>query len=148
MSLSISLLSSEDRAGWEALACEYKAFYNTVALPAEYETAWNRLLQQEGVYGIGAKVDGRLVGIAHFLFHTNVWAPKICYLQDLFVSSQFRGQGTARALIESVAAIARQARASRCYWLVQEHNTVARELYDKVAQFSGFIRYDFPLWGA
>jgi GNAT superfamily N-acetyltransferase len=68
-----------------------------------------------------------------------------CYLQDLFVSEQLRGQGIAAALIERVAQSARQRGASRLYWLTQDDNARARALYDRVAQYKGFIRYDFPL---
>jgi GNAT superfamily N-acetyltransferase len=93
----------EDRASWEVLARGYKAFYKTETSPAEYETTWNRLLQRDDVFGIGAKTDGRLIGIAHYLFHTSAWATRICYLQDLFVAPEVRGKGTARALIEAVA---------------------------------------------
>jgi hypothetical protein len=44
-----------------------------------------------------------------------------------------------------VAAQARLRGAARFYWLTQDHNTVARALYDKVARHAGFIRYDFAL---
>ena len=40
---------------------------------------------------------------------------------------------------------ARAQQATRYYWLTQDHNASARALYDKVAQFKGFIRYDYPL---
>ena len=33
----------------------------------------------------------------------------------------------------------------RLYWLTQEDNTTARLLYDKVARFGGFIRYEHNL---
>ena len=57
-----------------------------------------------------------------------------------------RGQGAARLLIEAVAADgARQRGCPRYYWLTQQHNVRARGLYDKVARFAGFIRYDYPL---
>ena len=35
--------------------------------------------------------------------------------------------------------------ASRLYWHTQDDNARARLLYDKVARFSGFIRYEYPL---
>ena len=37
------------------------------------------------------------------------------------------------------------ARGYRYYWHTQEDNARARVLYDKVARFSGFIRYAYPL---
>ena len=33
--------------------------------------------------------------------------------------------------------------AARYYWMTQENNATARALYDKVAKFNGFIRYEF-----
>jgi GNAT superfamily N-acetyltransferase len=145
MNVSIAALRPEDRAAWELLARGYKAFYQTEVSPAGYDEAWSRLLRDDGVHGLAASIDGRVVGIAHYLFHTSVWAPKVCYLQDLFVSHELRGKGIARALIEAVAHAAREAQAARFYWLTQEHNAVARTLYDKVGKFNGFIRYDHSL---
>ena len=61
------------------------------------------------------------------------------------MDSQVRGRGTARALIEAVAAESRREGAERLYWLTQDHNATARRLYDKIAKFNGFLRYDYPL---
>ncbi len=142
MTLQIAPLAVADRLPWEALARGYKTFYETEVSPAGYETAWQRLMQRDDVFGFGAHVDGRLVGITHYLFHTSVWSPRLCYLQDLFTAPELRGQGVARALIAAVGEVAREAKATRCYWLTHETNATARTLYDKVAQFHGFIRYD------
>ena len=92
-----------------------------------------------------ARLDGRLVGIAHYVFHPAVWSGEACYLQDLFTDEAARGRGAARALIEAVAAAARERGADRLYWHTQQSNTRARVLYDKVARFTGFIRYAYPL---
>lgn len=149
MTLSITPLRTQDRSAWEALARGYKAFYKTELMPAEYETAWQRLLHHENthdaVFGLAARADGELVGITHYLFHTSVWAPRSCYLQDLFTAPEMRGRGVARALIAAVGHAAREAHATRCYWLTHETNATARTLYDKVAKFQGFIRYELPL---
>jgi GNAT superfamily N-acetyltransferase len=145
MACAIAPLAPPDRPGWEALARGYKAFYETDVSDAGYAEAWRRLLARDGVYGLGAKTGGGLVGIAHYLFHASTWARNVCYLQDLFVAPEMRGQGVARALIEAVADAARAKGAERFYWLTQEQNAVARALYDKLGKFHGFIRYDYLL---
>jgi GNAT superfamily N-acetyltransferase len=145
VNLEIFPLDHSHRDAWQPLAEGYKTFYNTPTSPAEYEAAWSKLMSGHEVHGIGASLDGRLVGIAHFLFHSSTWAPRICYLQDLFTEPQVRGQGIAKALIQEIARQARAAGAARYYWLTQENNAVARVLYEKLARYNGFIRYDFAL---
>ncbi|MCA3840747.1 GNAT family N-acetyltransferase, partial [Burkholderia sp.] len=68
-----------------------------------------------------------------------------CYLQDLYTSPDARGQGAGGALIEAVYERAREAGASRVYWLTHETNTTARALYDKLANNGGFIQYRHDL---
>lgn len=145
MAIQIVPLRPSHRPRWDALARGYKDFYETVLRDAEYDRAWKRLLDADRIHGLGAELDGRLVGIAHYLFHTSVWAESVCYLQDLFVEPEARGQGAARALIEAVAVDARARGAARYYWQTRESNATARALYDRVAKFNGFIRYEHPL---
>ena len=141
----IAPLAPADRAEWEVLARGYKAFYRTETSDADYDRTWRRLLRAHDVHGLGARVDGQLVGLAHYMFHTNAWMADACYLQDLFVAETARGHGVARALIEAVAEIARKHGCPRYYLQTQENNARACALYDKVARWNGFIRYDYPL---
>ncbi|MFJ6632565.1 GNAT family N-acetyltransferase [Streptomyces sp. NPDC091376] len=143
--ITIGSLREEDRAAWEALARGYKEFYSTVVPDAGYEQTWQRLRDGTEFHCLGAWSQRKLVGIAHYLFHPTFWMEDSCYLQDLFVDEAARGQGVARMLIEQVAAASREQGASRFYWTTQEHNTAARALYDKVASFKGFVRYDYPM---
>jgi GNAT superfamily N-acetyltransferase len=143
--IDVSPLRPEDRDAWEALARGYKAFYRTTVPDAGYTETWDRLLAGADLHGLAAWHGEKLIGITHYLFHPIGWAAAACYLQDLFVDEAARGQGAARALIEAVAGTARDQGASRLYWTTQEDNTRARTLYDRVAQFNGFIRYDYPL---
>jgi GNAT superfamily N-acetyltransferase len=145
MSVRIAALAAADHSRWLELARGYKAFYQTAVTDAEYARAWQRLLANDRVWGLGAHLGGKLVGITHYLFHTGTWNDQVCYLQDLFVDPELRGRGVARALIEAVATEARGRGAEKLYWLTQTHNTNARALYDKVAKYNDFIRYDYPL---
>ena len=145
MTIHIAPLRVEDKASWDVLARGYKRFYKTTLPDAEYDLAWQRLLDNDGIFGLGASIDGKLTGITHYLFHTSAWAQNVCYLQDLFVEPATRGRGVARALIEAVAKASTECGATRLYWQTQEHNAAGRALYDKVAKYNGFIRYDYPL---
>jgi GNAT superfamily N-acetyltransferase len=138
-------LQASDRAAWGVLAQGYKRFYRTELPESQYEATWQRLCRGDGVHAWGARLDGRLVGIVHYLFHSSAWSIDVCYLQDLFVDEAVRGRGVARLLIERVARAARERSAPRLYWLTHEDNARARALYDRVAQHHGFIRYDHPL---
>lgn len=143
--LTILPLRTEDRFAWEILARGYKTFYETVLSDAEYEKTWQRLMAGQDVHGLGAHLDGKLVGIAHYMFHTSAWSVDQCYLQDLFVDEASRGHGVGRALIDQVAQAARERGTTRYYWLTHQNNATAHTLYDKVAQYRGFVRYDYPL---
>jgi GNAT superfamily N-acetyltransferase len=143
--VTIAPLHPDDRAAWEVLARGYKAFYRDPTPDEQFQRAWERLMSADELHGLGARDGGRLVGIAHFLFHPTVWQGEACYLQDLFTAESARGKGVARALIEAVAATARKRGVDRYYWLTAEDNVTARTLYDKVARFKGFIRYDYPI---
>ena len=143
--IEVGALRPGDRADWEELARGYKAFYRTTVPDEVYEETWRRLLDDTEIHGVGARRDGRLLGLAHYLFHATAWMADSCYLQDLFVAESARGHGVAGALIERVADAARERGAARLYWTTQQDNTRARALYDRVARFHGFIRYDHPL---
>jgi GNAT superfamily N-acetyltransferase len=132
-----------ERTAWEPLWKGYQTFYE-VALPSEVtDKAWERLHDPaEPMFVLGAYAEGKLTGIVHYLFHRSMWTiGNYCYLQDLFVAEEARGLGLGRALIEAVYEAARDAGASRVYWLTQESNKTARALYDKLAERSGFIQY-------
>ena len=141
----ITILTAEDQPHWHELWGAYLDFYQ-IALPAEvFEHTWARIAAGGPILAFAARNGGRMIGLTHFLYHPTAWATAdACYLQDLFVTAEARGQGTARALIEAVAAHARERQAARLYWLTQADNATARILYDRIAKHTGFIRYEYP----
>ena len=70
--VAIAALAGDDRPRWELLARGYKAFYETELADRDYELAWRRLVADDAIHALGAKVDGALVGIAHYFFHPTV----------------------------------------------------------------------------
>ena len=142
-SILIRPVAASERAAWEPLWKGYLDFYKTTVPKEVYDTTWARLQDSaEPMHLLGAYVDGRLLGIVHFLYHRSCWTiANYCYLQDLFVAEDARKLGLGRALIEAVYRQAHNDGASRVYWLTHESNATARVLYDKLATWPGFIVY-------
>jgi GNAT superfamily N-acetyltransferase len=62
--------------------------------------------------------SGRALGIVHWIMHRSCWTTgDYCYLQDLFVVDDVRGEGVGRKLIEAVYEIAWKHGCSRVHWL-------------------------------
>jgi GNAT superfamily N-acetyltransferase len=137
----------EDFSAWKPLWDGYNAFYGRrgpTALPDEISRmTWSRFFDvYEPVHALVAEDAGKVIGLVHYLFHrSTIQIAPTCYLQDLFTSEGARGKGVGRSLIEAVYARARTAGAGRVYWQTHETNSTAMQLYDKVAEKSGFIVY-------
>jgi GNAT superfamily N-acetyltransferase len=146
-SLAIRSAAPEDYEQWLPLWEGYNAFYGrsgpTALSPDITRMTWYRFFDAyEPVHALVAESSERLVGLAHYLFHrsTTALGPS-CYLQDLFTSEAARGKGVGRALITGVYERAKLAGSPRVYWLTHETNRVAMQLYDKLAERSGFVVY-------
>lgn len=139
-----------DEPEWRRLWTGYLEFYRTTVTDEVYTTSFRRILAGnagiDGEYrGLIAEIDGKPVGLTHYLFHRHGWKiERVCYLQDLYVDPSARGSGLGRALIEAVYAAADSAGAPSVYWLTQDFNDTARHLYDRVATVTPFIKYARP----
>jgi GNAT superfamily N-acetyltransferase len=144
-------VTDADFSAWKPLWDGYNAFYGRsgpTALPeAITKVTWSRFLDaHEPMHALVAERDGELLGLAHYLFHrSTISESNNCYLQDLYTVQAARGLGVGRALIDAVYAKAVDAGAGRVYWQTHESNTTAMQLYDKVAEKSGFVVYRKPL---
>lgn len=144
MTVLVRPLAPGDEAEWRRMWTAYLTFYEA-ALPEEvFKTTFARLLPggSNDLRGLIAEVDGKPVGLVHYIFHGHCWRPEgVTYLQDLFVDEAVRGAGAGRALIEAVYAEADKAGKPAVYWMTQEFNATARVLYDRIATLTPFIKY-------
>lgn len=122
--LTVRPLSHDDEDEWRRLWTLYLRYYESSVEELVYKTTFARLLSgnDNEFCGLIAELDGRAVGLTHYLFHRHCWrVGNVCYLQDLVVETEVRGQSIGRALIEA-----------------------GRRVYDRVGELTPFIRYDRP----
>lgn len=136
----------QDKAQWLSLWQDYTRFYGSPQ-PAEVtEYTWQRVLDAASpMLGRFAVVDGNVVGFAICILHEGTWVKTpICYLEDLFVAPQMRGQGIARTLIQALQTEGKEKGWSRLYWHTRTDNP-ARRLYDEFTPADDYVRYRVTL---
>lgn len=144
MSVDIRPLSPSDETEWKTLWKAYLEFYASSVSEQVYSTTFSRLTDPAvpAQFALIAERKGQAVGLVHAIFHPHNWRVEdVCYLQDLYVAPEARGTGAGRAMIEAVYAAADANGTPSVYWLTQDFNTEARQLYDRVAKVTPFIKY-------
>ncbi len=142
--LVIRPLAAEDADDWRRLWRAYLAFYEAELSEEVFASTFARLIgdDPQDYNCLLAIVEGRAVGLAHYLLHRTCWhTANTCYLQDLFIAPEARGNGLGRALIEAVFAQAKAAGAFEVWWLTNEDNATARGLYDQLGETVPFVKY-------
>jgi ribosomal protein S18 acetylase RimI-like enzyme len=103
---------------------------------------WARLNDQtSAVNGLVAEEDGSLIGLTHYILHPTTGAVEdVCYMQDVYVDPAHRKKGVARKMVEHLAVIGVKKGWARLYWLADEENAAAQELYKHIG-----VRLNFSL---
>jgi GNAT superfamily N-acetyltransferase len=134
MTITIRPIAVTDKERWLDLFKQYIVFYKSSLSDEQFELVWQRINSDFNINGLVAELDGKVVGLAHYIFRPSTWAEKdFCYLEDLFVDPAVRGEGGGRALIDALHKIAIAKGSKRLYWTTAPDNETARKLYDKVA---------------
>lgn len=145
-SYEIRPVTAEDHVDWLTLWQRYLVFYESSLPDTTTALLWQRLLDPQHPFRCLVAADRntqRLSGMVQFFPHPDTWEPNpICYLQDLYVGEDVRGNGLGAALIEAVADETARWGWSFVYWQTMHDNTRARGLYDKLTGgTNGFVTY-------
>lgn len=144
MALSIRKIEAGDEARWRILWEGYCQFYEREPNELVANYTWQRLMDPASpVQGIVAEAPGLgVIGIANYLLHeSTAMLTPVCYLQDLFVDRDQRGEGVGEQLIQWLVEEMQAQGWSRLYWNTKENNYRARGLYDKFTPRDPFVRY-------
>ncbi|EOL8944316.1 N-acetyltransferase family protein [Cronobacter dublinensis] len=90
------------------------------------------------------EAEGKAVGYAVFFTSYSTWLGRNgIYMEDLYVSPAFRGQGAGRALLKNIAQCAVKRQCGRLEWSVLDWNQPAIDFYLSIgaAPQSEWVRY-------
>ena len=77
--------------------------------------------------------DGKAIGFAVYFFNYSTWQGKNgLYLEDLYISPNYRGLGAGKALLQHLALIAVNNNCGRFEWSVLDWNKPAIEFYESL----------------
>ncbi|WP_206484516.1 GNAT family N-acetyltransferase [Thalassotalea sp. G2M2-11] len=99
---------------------------------ANVETIKSSMFEaHSGVHGLICELDGEAIGFSVYFYNYSTWLAKPgLYLEDLYVSPQYRGRGAGVALLKRLASIAVERGCGRFEWSCLDWNTPSREFYE------------------
>lgn len=107
---------------------------------AEHEVEASEIDLEKTLFDEGATAhaviceqDGKAAGFAVYFFNYSTWQGRNgLYLEDLYVSPDFRGKGAGKALLQHLAKIAVDNNCGRFEWSVLDWNTPAIDFYQSL----------------
>ncbi|NND82884.1 MAG: GNAT family N-acetyltransferase [Gammaproteobacteria bacterium] len=86
--------------------------------------------EQPRAHALICELDGQAIGFAVYFYSYSTWLGKYgIYLEDLYVSPEYRGAGGGKALLRELARIAMAEDCGRIEWSVLDWNEPAIQFY-------------------
>ncbi|MFD2262974.1 GNAT family N-acetyltransferase [Lacibacterium aquatile] len=132
-----------DEAAWRHHWAGYLKFYEVDLAPDVTDGLWARLHDPAmPMFALVAEFEGKVVGFVHGVVHYNTWGLRpICYLEDLYVDADVRGQRLGQKLIDAMIEKVKAEDWGRLYWHTSAINRSARILYDRYTPADMMVRY-------
>jgi len=140
----IRQLEQKDKQKWSEIYSGYADFYKVPMNTGVLDTLWSWIHDEShDVNGLCFELEGKIVAIAHYRTMPRPLKGKnIGFLDDLFVEPEFRGQKIALKLIIHLKSLSKNNDWDTIRWTTHSSNKIAKKLYDKIANNTGFDLYE------
>ena len=137
-------LEQKDKENWYNLYISYANFYKVPMNKKILDTLWAWIHDESHIVnGICFELKGKIVAIVHYrTMPRPIKGEYICFLDDLFVEPEFRSQKIAQNLISHLKSLSKANNWDGVRWITHSSNKTAKNLYDKIANNTGFELYE------
>jgi len=127
MEIVIRKAESKDFEAVHKLIKEFAIFIKT---PEKVKITPEQMRNDKDFFKCLVAVDGeRIIGFATYFFSYYSWTGKAIYLDDLYVSEEFRGNGIGSMLFDKVMELGKNENCFKMKWQVSNWNQKAQEFY-------------------
>ena len=141
---TIREIQLKDKNQWRKIYKGYADFYKVEMNDKILQTVWSWLHDKNHeVNGIVYEVDNKVVGLAHYRrMPRPLKGQDMGFLDDLFVTPEYRGQKIGEKLINRIKEISKSKGWNLIRWITRDDNTRAKSLYDRVAEKTNWDVYE------
>ncbi len=108
---------------------EFSVFIKT---PEKVSTTLDQMVRDKKLFKcLIALEDEKIIGYAFYFFGYYSWTGKSLYLDDLYVTENYRGKNIGSKLLNAIIEIARKENCTKVRWQVSDWNRNAIEFYRK-----------------
>jgi ribosomal protein S18 acetylase RimI-like enzyme len=140
----IRSIKPSDKKDWQKLYCSYAAFYKVEMNQDILDTVWNWLEDEKHeLNGLVCEFEEKIVALAHYRrVPSPLRGKNIGFLDDLFVSPDFRGLKIGEKIISTLKNISSENGWGLIRWITRSDNLRAKSLYDKISKKTNWEMYE------
>lgn len=112
----------------------FKDFATFEKLPEKMINSVERMMKEKDFFHcfVAVTSDGRIIGYATYFFCYYTWIGKSLYMDDLYVTPEYRANGIGKRLIDRVIEFAKTSQCHKLRWQVSGWNKSAIEFYKNI----------------
>lgn len=146
--ITVRDINADDLTSWRDLYNGYGEFYKMPVSDDTATTVWSWLNDPDHpVCGLLAvEADGTAIGLAHYRdMPSPLRGVTVGFLDDLFVSPDRRGSGTADALLHRIGDIGKARGWPNFQWKTADNNYRGRGFYDRISNKTHWVLYQYDI---
>ena len=142
--IKIRQIKEKDRENWTKLFKNYAEFYEVKITDEIINNVWNWVHSKEHeLEAIVAELESEIIAFAHYRRMPSPLRGKdIGFLDDLYVSVDYRGNKIAKKLILKLKEISAEKNWNLIRWITRDNNFRAKKVYDEISTLSNWDVYE------